>query len=144
MSLESPTKIERLVAWIGKASPRRRMLVYTVLGLVLIVAVLFGVQKCSDWRFDRGVRKDKQKIANTLGEIANIKSEQANLALQEAEKRGELKKDMEDLANKTFGRDEAKQAANAALANFNAALASNSNVDRTSDDILKKLEELEK
>lgn len=93
---------------------------------------------------DRQLSKDKQQIANTAKEIANLTTEIANLEQQRAEKRGELNRDMETLANNTFGLEEAKKATNAALANFNAAVnANSSDVDRTADDLERVLRQLE-
>lgn len=116
---------------------------YIPAGLLLIGAILFGMDKCSDYRFERGLKKEKEKIANTIGEISNIKEQQANLALQEAEKRGELVRDQETLANKVYGQDEAKKEVNAALANYNKALAANSNTNATAKDIEDALKRLQ-
>lgn len=112
-------------------------------GLVLLALILFAASRISNWWTDRGIRKDKAKIANTVNEIANISNQIGNLEIQKAEKQGELKKDIEDLQNQTIGREEAKKESNAALANFNAALKSNSNVNATAEDIQKALDKLD-
>lgn len=117
---------------------------YIPAGLVLIAAVLFGLDRCGTWQANRGIQKDKEKIANTVSQIANIKTEIANLQNQEAEKRGELARDVETLTNQVFGREEAKAEANKALANYNAALAANSNVNATAQDFTNILEKLDK
>lgn len=88
------------------------------------------------------MRKEKQKIENTINEIKEIKAQQEALAIQEAEKRGELKKDVETLANATYGREEAKREANNALANYNKIVNSGANVNATLDDLSNVLEKL--
>lgn len=113
-------------------------------GLLFVIgAVFLFSDRCSTFNFNRGLKKEKEKIANTIGEISNIKEQQANLALQEAEKRGELARDQETLANAVYGQDEAKKEVNAALANYNKALAANSNTNATAKDIEDALKRLQ-
>lgn len=111
-------------------------------GVVLIGVVLLAVDKISNWNTNRDFNNRKQKIANTVTEINDLKAKQANLAEQEAEKRGELKRDVEDLANQTYGREDIKRETNAALANYNKAVQSNSNVDATAEDLQRALDKL--
>ncbi len=120
----------------------KRIIGYCVGGLLLLLLVLFGVQQCGNWRTDRGLAKDKAKIANTVAEISNVDAQIGELQEKKAELQGELNRDVEDMQNKVFGLDETKKEVNAAKANFNAAIANNSNVDATKEDFLKVLEKL--
>jgi len=116
---------------------------YLPAGLVLISAVLFGIDRCGTWRANRDIAKDKQKIANTVAEISNISNQIGNLEQQKAEKQGELNRDLETLANNVYGRDEIKKEANAALGNYQRAVNANANTNATArqiEDALKKLE----
>lgn len=112
-------------------------------GLIVLGFVLFTFDKCGTWRENRSTKKDKEKIANTVNEIANISNQISNLEIQKAEKQGELKRDVEILANQTFGLEEAKKETNAALSNFNKALQANSNVNATAEDFRRILEKLD-
>lgn len=120
----------------------KRIIAYLVGGLLLILLVLFGAQKCGEWRTDRGLKKEKEKIANTVAEISNVDSQIDALKEKKAELQGELNRDVEDMQNKVFGLEETKKEVNAAKANYNAALAANANVDVTKEDLLKVLEKL--
>lgn len=141
LSLDNPTKLEQLISW-WKGFSHKDIVIYCVLALILFAGALWGISKLSTGWQDRGIRKEKQKIDNTIQEIANIKAQQANLAEKEAEKRGELKTDMELLANATFGREEAKKEANQALANYNKAVNANTNVNASLKDLENVLEKL--
>jgi len=111
---------------------------------VILILLYLAFTHTEVWWANRTNQKAKDKIANTVANIANINAQVANLQLQDAEQRGELKKDVETLQTQTFGREDAKKETNAALANFNKALASNSNVNATQDDIQKALDKLDK
>lgn len=139
MSLDNPNLIERTITAM---TPHKRIIVYVCLGLFALLLFLFLTDKLGSKWWDRGVRKEKQKIENTINEIKEIKAQQEALAIQEAEKRGELKKDVETLANATYGREEAKREANNALANYNKIVNSGANVNATLDDLSNVLEKL--
>lgn len=113
------------------------------LAIVLIGAALYMTDCGSTWSFNRGVKKDKEAIANKVDEIKTIESQISELEQQKAEKTGELERDVEEYQRNVFGRDEAKAETNRALANFNAAVNSNSNVDRTAEDLKRILEKLD-
>lgn len=141
MSLDNPTRIEKLISW-WKGFSHKDVVIYCVLALLLFAGALWGISKLSTGWQDRGIRKEKQKIKNTINEIKDIKAQQEALAIQEAEKRGELKVDLETLSNATYGREEAKREANNALANYNKIVNSGANVNATLDDLSNVLEKL--
>lgn len=144
MSLDNPTKIERLVAKFTSFPMAVRAGI--VLGIVLlgVLLLLWLAQWFGGWRTERGLKKDREKIANTVAEISNVNAQIGELNQKKAELQGELNRDVEDMKGKVFGLDETKKEVNAAQANFNAALKANSNIDVTAQDFIKKLEELDK
>lgn len=111
-------------------------------GVLLLVLILFAVDKVSNWRTNRDINKQKQKIANTVTEIGTIKDQISSLEQQKAEKQGELQRDVETLANQTYGLEDAKKETNAALANYNRALQTNSNVNATAEDLQRLVDKL--
>ena len=139
MSLDNPTRIEKLISW-WKGFSHKDVVIYCVLALLLLAGALWGISKLSTGWQDKGIRKEKQKIDNTIKEIEAIKAQQDALAVQEAEKRGELQVDLEHLANATYGREEAKIEANQALANYNKSV--NANVNANLQDLKDVLEKL--
>jgi hypothetical protein len=110
--------------------------------IVLLALILFASSRISNYWTDRGIRKDKEKIANTVAEISNVKGQISELQQKEAELRGELGRDVETLQNNVYGHETAKGETNKALANYNAAVRSNSNVNATAEDLLKALERI--
>ena len=141
MSLDNPNKLEKAIAW-WKAFQYKRYVLYALIGLLALGAILWASNWASNWVDRRSIEKDKQKIANTVVEINDIKAQQANLALQEAEKRGELKRDQEELEKNIFGQEDAKKEVNAALTNYNKAVNANVNTNATAEDLQKALDKL--
>ena len=139
MSLENPTILERISAW-----PYAKVTAAGVGLLILIGLVAFGIDRCGKWNESRADRKTKEQIANTAKEIANISNTISNLELQKAEKQGELNRDMEQLHSDLADREDAKAETNAALANFQKAVNSNSNVNRTAEDLEEILRRLDR
>lgn len=137
MSLTEPTLLDRV-------RPHWKLIAVIAGLLVVLGLVLWLFASVDNWSFNRGQRKTKEQIANTAKEIANIQTQITDLEKQKAEKQGELHRDMEQLQKEIYGREEAKQATNAALANFQNAVNSNSNVDRTAEDLERILREVEK
>ena len=128
-------------AW-GFVSLHKKILGYLALVLIVFGVFLYATDRVGNWWNERGIDKDKAKIANTIGNIANINAQISNLEIQKAEQQGELKKDTETLTNSVYGREEAKKEVNAALANFNRALNTNTGVDATAEQIQEALDKL--
>ena len=137
MSLTNPNTFDK--AWgILKMKP-----VYIGLGLlVLLGAVLFTIKKVSDWNFSRGVKHDKQAIANQVAEIANTQAEIANLSVKKAEQVANVAKDTQALLDAANASQQARNATNGALSNLAAAVNANRSVDVSAIDIQRKLDEL--
>jgi len=142
MSLDNPTRFEKVLNTYSAWPVWVRVGIPLVAVLVLIGGGLFACDKIGGHITDRGIRKDKEKIANTVAEISNVKGQISELQQKEAELRVELNRDVETLQNNVYGHETAKGETNKALANYNAAVRSNSNVNATAEDLLKVLEKI--
>lgn len=115
-----------------------------IAGVIILGAVLFGIDRCGTYRANKDTAKAKQKIANTVAEINDIGKTISNLEQKKAEKQGELNRDVETLQNNIYGLDDAKAETNAAIANFQKAVNANTNTNATAqqiEDALKKLDQ---
>lgn len=139
MSLDNPNRLERVIAW-WRSFPHKGVVGYCFVALIAIGGFLFLYDRIDAWWTDRGIRKEQEKVANTLKEISNTKLEQERLKLQEEAQRRQLETDIQELANQTYGREEAKKEANQALANY--LRDHNSNTNATAQDLKDALEKL--
>jgi len=137
MSLTDPTFIEKHLKLI-------KIIGVLLAALFVIGIALWGFSALSDWNYSRGLDKKKEAVNQAVQEISNIDAEIDRLNVNKAEKTGELKRDTEALMKEIYGREEVKKETNQAIANFANAVNSNSNVNRSAQDIQKLLEELEK
>lgn len=115
------------------------VIVAAIAGLLLLAYLFASVDSC---RFQSRQDKLKADVNSAVKEIGNINSQIANLNERKAEVKEGIKRDTEELVQSIEGHEEAKKATNAALANYNAAVNANSNVDRSAQDILDALEKL--
>lgn len=136
MSLESPTFLEKLIA------NKPMMIGIACLAALLVLAWIFA--SVGDWTFNRGVNKQQAEVNAKVEKIANLQANIAELEREKAKTQGELNRDMEELQRNIYGLDDAKAESNRALANFNTAVNSNSNVNVTAEDLKRVVERLEK
>lgn len=136
MSLENPTLLERAIQ-------HKKWLIYGGLGLLLILAALFLYQCGDDYIFKSKVQKEKDAIANDLKEIANKSNQITELEKEKAALTANVNTATQELTNSLFGLEDAKKETNQALANLQKAVNSNSNVDRTVEELNKILEKLD-
>jgi F0F1-type ATP synthase membrane subunit b/b' len=109
-----------------------------IAGLGLVLWLVSVQESCS---FRRGVESDKQAIKDKLVEAENLEQQAANLQLQAAEKRGEIKRDTENLANAVNATDAAREETNRALANYEN-MRNTKHANTTEADLLEKLDKL--
>lgn len=136
MSLIEPTWLDFI---------RRHKTKFVIAGLaVLLIGVALFLYDCGEaaW-FKSKVQKQKDAIANDAKEIANVTNQIANLELKREGLRTNVNTSTQELTNSLFGLEDAKKQTNQALANLDKAVNSNSNVDRTVDDLNKVLERLD-
>jgi len=114
----------------------KRVLLYCLAGLLLLAAVLFGMDRCSSWNF--ASKQDKLK-ANVNTIIANIEARNAviaNLKEQQAVEAERVKQATAEYLDAINATDATRQETDRALSNLaNAANANRGNVS------VKELEE---
>lgn len=117
----------------------------TIIGLsiVLIGSALYLTQCGENLYFWHGVKKDKAGIANQMQQANVIRSEIANLQNANAQVQANINADTRDYANQTYGREDLKVETNQALANYQKAVNTNSNVDKAAEDLNRVLEKLD-
>lgn len=124
------TVVKSRITWIVAAA---------VVGLLLLAWLLTSVESC---RFQSKQDKLKNEVNAKLQTVEQIKAQEANLKEQKAAVIEGIKRDTAELSNSIYGLEQAKEETNKAIANYEKAVNSNSNVDRSAEDILRKLEEL--
>lgn len=110
--------------------------------LVLLGLVLFGIDRCSSWRFERDIDKRKANVNAALSNIADREKTIANLNEQQAAEKEVVRRETEDLQNAVNATDQQKAETNKALANLaNARNANETNV--TVQELEEKLRRLD-
>lgn len=112
------------------------------IALLLVLAVIASFfSGVGDWWFNRGVKKDKQVIANHIQNAANIQKEIANLELQKAAEVEGAKMEANRLAEDQNATNAQREITNRQIENINKAINANrGNVN--ADDIQKLLDQL--
>lgn len=139
MSLESPTIIEK-----GLAIVKAYRIWFIISGLFILLVLVWGLfQWGSDVSRDRKTEKLKANADLAINEVTNLKAQAANIEDKRIEANANVNAAVADYQRETFGREQDKAETNAALANFQKALNANANVDRTAEDLQRKLQELD-
>lgn len=122
----------------------KNKIVFIVIGLVIVLGItaLWMTDCGSNWAFNRGQSKLAANANAAIEQAANVKKDEANLQLTKAGVNANLNNAIEDMQQNVYGREEAKKEVNAALANYNKALASNTNVDVTAEQLKAAVERL--
>lgn len=133
------------INWSGiwESAVKNKRIILIVLGLIALLGLIFFTMKSCQDAGDKSY-KDKriEAINGNLKEIANIESQIQQLEGQKIEKKKQIEEDTKDLANTLAVREDQKAETNQALANFNAAVKANTNVDVSADDLIRRLKEL--
>jgi hypothetical protein len=114
-----------------------------VAGLVLIGAVLFGIDRCGSWREQRKIDKIKANVNAALVNVANIEVKKRELELQQAAELEAAKRDVEEFNEAANASIEAREEVNKALENVNIARNSNT-TGTTVDELKRKLDRLDR
>jgi chromosome segregation ATPase len=119
--------------------------VFIAIGLLVVLALVAAyISYCgSNWSFNRGIRKEKEAIANKTAEIANKTTRIDELKQERDQDVGELKVLTNNLANANVADENARAEVNRAVANLAKAVNANSNVNATVEDVNRKLDQLE-
>lgn len=139
MSLDSPTKTEKIIAWL-KTPKGVKAVIYVILGLVLLGAVLFAADRLSGWYRDRQIKRTRTELNAAVG---NLQNAQVNLAKDQAldpvykQDVADKTKAYLDAINAT---DAQRAVATQALSNLNA-VTNRHNVNISVNDLERKLDE---
>lgn len=111
--------------------------------LVILGAVLFGIDRCSTWRANRDIEARKANVNAALSNIANI---EANIAFdkgRQEEQKQAVNAATQDYLTAVNATNEVREEVNAALANVEKAKNANqANVSiRELEEKLRKLEQ---
>lgn len=140
MTLENPSKIERLIDWLKM--PGKLKLVAVGIGIIVVIGfVLFTVDRCGTWIDNRDIAKQKAAIN---AKVANIEAKEAviaNLATEIAIEKQQVKDDTAVLLDNINATNEARVLTNQALANLDAARNANT-TNSSLKDFQKALDEV--
>lgn len=125
------------------AKANKGKILIVALAIALGIFALFLTDKCGTYHTQRSIDKKTAEIANNMKEISNIDKQISELEGNKAAKKEQIEKDTLELTNTLLMREEDKVATNQALANYNAALRSNSNVNATAEDLERQLRRLQ-
>jgi len=120
-----------------------KQMLYALGGLILLGGVLFGIQKCGDWRAGRKIDKLKANISIATKELANV---QANIdadKIDEAKKLEDVKLATNSYIDATSATDAGKKELKQALQNVNSAVAANRPIGTTASDLNRRIAELD-
>lgn len=142
MSLDNPTKTEKiLTAWKGWPMAMR-VGVPLVIGLVILGAVLFGASKVSNWWGNRQIDKAR---ANVNAALVELKQAEANKAADEtavAVAVEKVKQAAEDVVIASNTAEKGREEINAATQNLANVAAANRPTGTVASDLEKKLDQL--
>lgn len=141
MSLDNPTKTERLLAWI-KTPKGIKVALYCLGGIVLLGAILYVASATREWWSGRQIDKLK---ANVNVATKELEQSQANVAKAKQDEQLALQNvnaAVIDYTEKTNATDAAKLDTNRAMQNMANAVNANRNVNLNISDLDKRLNEI--
>ena len=134
MTLDNPTKTERLFTAFKGWPLAVQIGVPLILILVIVGAVLFGLDWFSDWNFRRQMSKANANVVKELNQLSNIQDQQAakekelqDLQIAEAAQKERVIQAAKDAETAAKAERDAQIAANQALDNVNAVNAQDFN-----------------
>jgi biopolymer transport protein ExbB/TolQ len=111
---------------------------------ILLIVVSIGMYQCgSNYFANRKIKKLQENVNSAMVEAANLKQQAANLEVKKVEAQANVNAATKEYQDNVYGREQVKQETNQALANYQKALNTNTNVDRTAEDFEQKLKELD-
>jgi hypothetical protein len=139
MSLESPTTPEKALAFI---TAHRTYFIIGGLTLLLIIVAMWMTDCGSGYLFNRGVKQLQANVNKAVDDAAVIKKQAEEIEKRKIEANANVNAAMSEYQRNTFGREQDKAVTNQALANFNKAMATNGDIDRTAEDLKRQAERL--
>lgn len=127
MSLENPTKIEKMIEALKNFNHWR--IVGVLAGILVLVGfVLFTVDACGDWSEKRRQDKLKANVNAALSNIANREKAIANLKERQAAETQAVNAATQEYLSAVNATDATRNETNRALSNLANAAKSNGNV----------------
>ena len=141
MSLPEPTTLERVVTFF-RTDPRRRIVLWALFGVVVLVALLFAADRISGWRTRHDIDHKRREINAALANLANVQDRLQRDRQDEAVAAQEVIRRTEDYVNAVNATDAARAETNRALQNLNSAVNAGRNAGITADALEKRLNEV--
>jgi hypothetical protein len=127
--------------WQSIKDNRKVLLIIGGLALLLILG-WYLLTVGETWYGNRQIDKLKANVNAALQDAANLKKEEANLEVRKVEANANVNAAVSDLQQQTFGHEQDKAETNKALANFNKAMVTNGDINRTAEDLKRQAERL--
>jgi hypothetical protein len=135
-------KIDWSSVWTSIKDNKKVILIAAlVLGLVLLF--FFLSDRVGDAWFGRSVDKQKAAIANKIDRKVEVQKEIEALQSEKDQLSGEIKADTEQLVEDLQVREDLKKETNQALANLDKVAHSNTDIDRSAQEVKDLLDKLE-
>ena len=141
MSLDSPTKTERFLAWVRTPNGVKAVL-WCVGGLIVLGVFLYATAQVSDWWKGREIDKLKANVNVAVDKLKASQNTVAEAKKEEAVALQAVNNAVQDYTMKTNATDGAKAETNRALQNMANAVNANRNIGITASDLEKRLNEI--
>ncbi len=149
MSLTNPNIIDKIRIWLQDAHltwtafKYKRVLIYSLLGLILFAGVLFAMDRYENWRRNAQINKARQDVNVAMQDLANVKSNVNADKDKASQAVANLQMATNTLVSATDASEAARTQTNAALANVAQAVNANLPTNTTADDLKRQLDGLE-
>ena len=149
MALDNPNAIDKIRIWLQdalltwRAFKYKRVLIYSLLGLILFAGVLFAMDRYENWRRNAQINKARQDVNVAMQDLANVKSNVNADKDKASQAVANLQVATNTLVSATDASEAARTQTNAALANVAQAVNANLPTNTTADDLKRQLDGLE-
>lgn len=141
MTLANPTTAEKVIEFF-KSDPRKRVVLWMVLGLVVLAGLLFIADRVTGWRDKRVIEVKRAEINAALANLANAQDNLERDKIAEIQHKQDVIEKTERYLNAINATDSARAETNRALQNLGSAVNANRNVGITVADLEKRLNEV--
>ncbi len=128
---------------VGFISLHRRYFIMAAAGLILLLAVLFTVDRCSSYVGQRKIDKLKANVNAKTEEVIQLEKQKAVLNERQEQALQDANRAVQEFNDEVGATEEARKQSNTALEAVNAARNSNQ-VGVTVDELHQKLDKLDR
>ncbi len=149
MSLTNPNIIDKIRIWLQDAHltwtafKYKRVLIYSLLGLILFAGVLFAMDRYENWRRNAQINKARQDVNVAMQDLANVKSNVNADKDKASQAVANLQMATNTYLDSVNAATDARNATNQALSNLSLATNANLPANTTADDLKRQLDGLE-